>query len=85
MAVWKEFNDFWSNANIPIHIIRFEDILANPKKVFTGVMQFLLTKSDLSGMAIEKYIELAVEEQAPEIYKPRTSKSTTSTNKDHFL
>lgn len=83
ISVWRDFYLFWLSVNIPIHIIKFEDILANPKKVFTGVMSFLLNKPDISGTVIEKYIDLAVSEKAPEIYKPRSG--TSNISKDKFI
>ena len=27
VCIWKEFHDFWIKARIPVHIIRYEDIL----------------------------------------------------------
>lgn len=27
VCIWKEFHDFWIKAKIPVHIIRYEDIL----------------------------------------------------------
>ena len=27
ITVWKDFHDFWLNAKIPVHIIRYEDIV----------------------------------------------------------
>ena len=26
ITVWKDFHDYWLNSNIPIHVVRFEDI-----------------------------------------------------------
>jgi len=58
--VWYDFYKFWTNASIPVHFIRFEDILSDPKGVFTGVMQFLLNSKNIKGRAVEKYIDLVV-------------------------
>ena len=30
IGVWKDFHEFWLKAKIPVHIIRFEDILERP-------------------------------------------------------
>jgi len=54
-----------------VHIIRYEDILGNPKVTMMKLMKFVLCNPDLEGTIIEKYIDLTVKEKAPEIYKPR--------------
>jgi len=51
--------------------MRFEDILAEPKRSYLNLMKFLLNKENLDGTVIEKIIDLAVGEQAPQLYKPR--------------
>ena len=28
ITVWKDFHDFWINAKIPVHIIRYEDVVS---------------------------------------------------------
>jgi hypothetical protein len=30
ITVWKDFHEFWINAKIPVHIVRYEDIVGNP-------------------------------------------------------
>ena len=30
ITVWKDFHDFWLKAKIPVHIIRYEDIVLCP-------------------------------------------------------
>lgn len=74
ITVWKDFHDFWLSAKIPVHLIRFEDILQNPKTTLMSLMQFILNEDDLTGTVVERYIELAVKDKAPEIYKPREGK-----------
>ena len=63
------------NAKIPVHIIRFEDILANPKITMTKLFKFILNEPNIEGTIIEQYINLVVKDQAPQIYKPREGKS----------
>ena len=48
------------SVNIPVHIIRFEDLLPRPQETLTDLMRFLLCEKNLKGRVIEKYIELAV-------------------------
>lgn len=38
------------------------------------LMKFVLNNDQLDGTVIEQYIDLAVKEKAPEIYKPREGK-----------
>lgn len=72
--MWKDFHEFWLNSKIPVHIIRFEDIIGDPKTTMTDLFKFLLTTSELEGSNIERYIDIAVKENAPEVYKPREGK-----------
>lgn len=37
-------------------------------------MQFIFVEEDISDTRLEKYIELATQEKAPELYKPRAGK-----------
>jgi hypothetical protein len=71
ITVWKDFHEYWMNSKIPVHFIRFEDLLTNPKPNLMNLMRFILNESNLDGTVIEKYIDLAVKEKAPEVYKPR--------------
>jgi hypothetical protein len=80
--VWKDFHEFWLNSKIPVHIIRFEDIIGEPKNTMMNLFKFLLNTTEIEGTNIEKYIDLTVKENAPEIYKPREGK--VNTNNDKF-
>ena len=72
ITVWKDFHDFWLNAKIPVHLIRYEDILGRPKETMMKLMRFILNEpASLEGTVIERYVDLTVQEKAPEIYKPR--------------
>lgn len=50
---------------MPIHLIRYEDIVSYPKQALSGLMKFLLNKQDISGSKIEHFIKLAVQEASP--------------------
>ena len=60
ITVWKDFHDFWLNAKIPVHLIRFEDILKNPKPTLMSLLKFILNCPQIEGTVIEKYIDIAV-------------------------
>lgn len=81
ISVWKDFHDFWLNAKVPVHLIRFEDILNNPKPTMLSLFQFILNTTDLSNTRIAHYIDLAVQEKAPEVYKPRQGKVNSNLDK----
>lgn len=71
ISVWKEFHDFWLSSDVPVHIIRYEDINMRPHYALTELMKFILNVDSIEGTCIEKYIDLGVKEKAPEVYKPR--------------
>lgn len=71
ITVWRDFYEYyWANP-IPQYILRYEDILSKPKEVMTELMCFMLNVESLAGTKIEKYIELALAAERPQIYKPR--------------
>lgn len=71
ITVWKDFHDFWVNAKIPVHIIRYEDIVSSPEPTLKSLLEFILNTKDISGTKVHHYLKLAVSEQSPQIYKPR--------------
>lgn len=56
ITVWKDFHEFWMRAKIPVHIIRYEDILQQPFNAFSSLIKFILNVDDLTGTTIEKYM-----------------------------
>ena len=69
--MWKDFHDFWLKAKIPVHVVRYEDIVLNPAPTMREVLKFILNVQTLEGTRVERYIQLACQEAAPEVYKPR--------------
>jgi hypothetical protein len=57
-----------------MHIVRYEDIVKFPKQTLEDIVKFILNTSDIKGSNIESYIDLAVQEASPQIYKPREGK-----------
>ena len=55
-------------------MIRYEDITLQPKPTLIELVKFILNTRTLEGTRIERYIDLACEETAPEVYKPRKGK-----------
>ena len=52
-------------------MIRYEDIIGNPKDTMMKLMRFIINEPEIEGTLIERYVDLTVKEKAPEIYKPR--------------
>ena len=53
---FNAFYDFWLNHEIPIHLIRYEDILENPVKELTNLFKFLLEIEDTSEIGLEQKV-----------------------------
>ena len=68
-------------SKIPVHIVRFEDILCNTKPTMMNLMKFILNEQNLDGTQIERYIDLTVQEKAPEVYKPRSGQINKNIDK----
>jgi hypothetical protein len=60
ISVWKDFHEFWIKAKVPVHIIRFEDMLQQPADTLHSLMKFILNVKSIDGTQIAKYIDLAV-------------------------
>lgn len=81
ITVWKDFHEFWINAKIPVHVIRYEDIVANPKPTLKSLLEYVLNVNDINGTKLEHYLNLAVGEASPQIYKPREGRINGNINK----
>jgi len=68
ITVWKDFHQFWIRENIPIHIVRYEDIMQNPETVLKKAVEFILDVDDISGTKAGQYVKLAVEDSRPVNY-----------------
>lgn len=81
ITVWKDFHDFWLKAKVPVHLIRYEDIIGKPKETMMKLMRFILNEPNIEGTVIERYVDLTVKEKAPEIYKPRQGQVNSNLSK----
>jgi hypothetical protein len=82
VSVWKDFHNFWLKTKVPVHIVRYEDIVLNPAQTLEELSCFLLNIETVEGTRIKHYIKLATKEKAPEVYKPR--KGLVNNNKRKF-
>lgn len=48
-AIYNEAFAQYKSRNVPIHFVRFEELLSKPKETLEGVMQFLLDQKDLEN------------------------------------
>jgi hypothetical protein len=63
--VWRDFHDFWLNAKIPVHIIRYEDIVQNPEPTLKSLLEYVLNVEDIANTKLHHYLKIAVNEQSP--------------------
>ena len=82
ITVWKDFHEFWLKAKIPVHIVRYEDIVQKPVLIMIELIKFILNIKSIDGTKIERYIQIACEQPSPQVYKPR--KGIINGNRDKF-
>lgn len=75
VTVWRDFHDYWINAEMPVHIIRYEDMVKRPRYAMTELMKFMYKLDDLEGTVIGQYVNMATEVAAPQKYAPRAGKA----------
>jgi len=49
---------------IPIHIVRYEDLVARPGEVMPDLIKFVFGVADIKGTLVQNYIDIAVAEGA---------------------
>ena len=76
IKIWAEFHEFWLRCNdqIPVHIVRYEDLCQRPKDALTEMMKFLFNVEDIADTRIEKFVEMHVTMAPPKVYEPRAGK-----------
>jgi hypothetical protein len=71
MDIWKEFHEYWLSAEIPVHIVRYEDLRLDPEPVLKKLLEFILEVDDISGTVVHANLKKTVSEAPPQKYKPR--------------
>ena len=51
--MWKDFHDFWINAKIPVHVIRYEDVVQRPEPTIRGLLEYIMNVESLEGTQVE--------------------------------
>ena len=53
ITVWTDFHNFWLKGKVPVHIIRYEDIVLNPEPALTDLLKFVLNVNSIEGTRVE--------------------------------
>jgi len=64
-----------------VHLVRYEDILADPEPVLKGLLEFVLDLDDISGTKLLGHVQAAVKEDRPQNYKPRHGEANANYEK----
>mmetsp|Transcript_3125 Transcript_3125/g.5272 ORF Transcript_3125/g.5272 Transcript_3125/m.5272 type:complete len:613 (-) Transcript_3125:1225-3063(-) len=75
IRVWKNFHKYWLQQQIPILLVRYEDLIREPAKVMSRVVQFVLEINDMGsffGDRIDRCIKEQQEIERLGSYKPRS-------------
>ncbi len=56
IRVWIDFHDWWMSRDIPLLVIRYEDIVRDPAKVMSRVIPFVLEVKRLVPVCILLFI-----------------------------
>lgn len=74
--VWTKFHEFWLNQDIPILLIRYEDLYRQTDKVMERTLQFVLEVKRMGTFFTERVDRCIREQQKIESlgsYKPRSA------------
>ena len=69
--MWYDFYEYWKVTKVPVHWVRYEDVVHDTKNTMMEVMKFLLNKKDLKGRVIEKIVDIVLKDSVPTAYEPR--------------
>ena len=83
ITVWVDFHEFWIKMRdrIPIHIVRYEDLIEQPQEPLERLSKFVLAAEDISATKAQKLVEIAAAEARPENYRPREGKINKNLDK----
>lgn len=65
---WKEFYKYWIESPIPIHIIRYEDLLYEPYEILTQLSKFLLGLKTMNNTKLDYMIKSVIEMKVENIF-----------------
>ena len=76
------------NPIIPTYVVRYEDMMSNPKNTLLDLFRFLLNEKNLEGTIIEALVEQHTKSKTiKQVYKPRKGKINGNKElyKDHQI
>lgn len=68
-------------TEIPLHVVRYEDITGDTYETLKGLFEFIMTIDDLEGTQMGEFIRIASNEASPQHYKPRSGKVNKNLDK----
>lgn len=39
--MWERFHVFWLSTAVPVHVVRYEDLLSKPEEVLAKIVAFM--------------------------------------------
>lgn len=81
ITVWRDFHNYWMKQDIPLHIVRYEDLVERPGEVLPDLMKFVFNVPKIEGTLLQSYIDIAVAEGAQKTYKPRVGRANANLDK----
>lgn len=54
--MWVDFHEFWMNAKIPVHVIRYEDIVQKPEPTLRSLLEFIMNVETIEGTKLDHYL-----------------------------
>jgi hypothetical protein len=57
---WKEFYRYWTNAPIPVFIVRYEDLIISTEEILLQVARFLLGAKSMENSKLEYFVRKAI-------------------------
>jgi len=82
---WKEFYKFWIESPIPLHIVRYEDLVYEPAEILTELCKFLLGIKSLSNTKLDYSIKNVCEMKIENIYYAYDVEIGNNNNNKMFL
>jgi len=69
--------------HVPVHFVRYEDLLTKPQETLEGICGFLLNKKSVEGLNIQKRIKSVIEmgHKATEAYGMKLDVTTAGGKK----
>ena len=81
--IWKEFHKYWLTRDIPVIVVRYEDLLVNRESEMKRLYRFLYRTGSGGDVVYNERILRAIEDlTSGHVYKPRSA--NIAPNFEHF-